>query len=88
MDRKAQERAPVYEALEKFGKMAVTGYNVDSFGHNGNLPQILKKSGMDNYVFMRPMPNEKGLPGRIFRWKRTKTCRTSRRFLWSGSSPW
>lgn len=55
--------------LEKFGKMAVTGYNVDSFGHNGNLPQILKKSGMSNYVFMRPMPMEKGLPGRIFQWK-------------------
>lgn len=54
---------------EKFGKTAVTGYNVDSFGHNGNLPQILKKSGMDNYVFMRPMPLEKGLPGRIFWWK-------------------
>ena len=42
--------------LEKFGKKAVTGYNVDSFGHNGSLPQILKKSGLDNYVFMRPMP--------------------------------
>lgn len=55
--------------LEKFGKMAVTGYNVDSFGHNGNLPQILKKSGLDNYVFMRPMPLEKGLPGRIFKWQ-------------------
>lgn len=55
--------------LKKFGKMAVTGYNVDSFGHNGNLPQILKKSGLDNYVFMRPMPLEKGLPGRIFRWR-------------------
>lgn len=55
--------------LEKFGKTAVTGYNVDSFGHNGNLPQILKKSGMDNYVFMRPMPLEKGLPGRIFNWQ-------------------
>lgn len=54
--------------LEKFGKKAETGYNVDSFGHNGNLPQILKKSGMDNYVFMRPMPLEKGLPGRIFWW--------------------
>ncbi|WP_394916409.1 alpha-mannosidase [uncultured Robinsoniella sp.] len=54
---------------EKFGKTAVTGYNVDSFGHNGNLPQILKKSGLDNYVFMRPMPLEKGLPGRIFWWK-------------------
>lgn len=54
---------------EKFGKIAKTGYNVDSFGHNGNLPQILKKSGMDNYVFMRPMPLEKGLPGRIFKWQ-------------------
>lgn len=54
---------------EKFGKMAETGYNVDSFGHNGNLPQILKKSGMDHYVFMRPMPLEKGLPGRIFWWR-------------------
>lgn len=54
---------------EKFGKMAETGYNVDSFGHNGNLPQILKKSGMDHYIFMRPMPLEKGLPGRIFWWR-------------------
>lgn len=54
---------------KKFGRMATTGYNVDSFGHNGNLPQILKKSGMDNYAFMRPMPLEKGLPGRIFWWK-------------------
>ena len=54
---------------EKFGVTAKTGYNVDSFGHNGNLPQILKKSGMDHYIFMRPMPLEKGLPGRIFRWK-------------------
>lgn len=55
--------------MEKFGQTAKTGYNVDSFGHNGNLPQILKKSGMDSYIFMRPMPLEKGLPGRIFEWK-------------------
>lgn len=27
---------------------------MDSFGHNHVLPQILKKSGMDAYVFMRP----------------------------------
>lgn len=54
---------------EKFGMMAITGYNVDSFGHNGMLPQILKKSGMENYVFMRPMPLEKGLPGRTFWWE-------------------
>ena len=54
---------------EKLNTLATTGYNVDSFGHNGNLPQILKKSGLDNYVFMRPMPLEKGLPGRTFWWK-------------------
>ena len=54
---------------EKFGVRANTGYNVDSFGHNGNLPQILKKSGMDNYVFMRPMPHEKNIPSDLFDWE-------------------
>jgi alpha-mannosidase len=54
---------------EKLGVTAKVGYNVDSFGHNGMLPQILKKSGMDYYVMMRPMPNEKGLPGRVFWWQ-------------------
>lgn len=39
---------------EKFGITARTGSNVDSFGHNPMLPQILKKSGMQEYVFMRP----------------------------------
>lgn len=52
-----------------FGKIAVSGYNVDSFGHHGMLPQILKKSGCDNYVFMRPMPTEKELPARVFHWQ-------------------
>lgn len=47
---------------EKFGVTASVGYNVDSFGHSGMLPQILKNSGMDSYVFMRPMPNEKKYP--------------------------
>jgi alpha-mannosidase len=30
------------------------GYNVDSFGHSGGLPQILRQAGMDAYIFMRP----------------------------------
>jgi len=55
--------------MEKFGVTAKVGYNVDSFGHNAMLPQILKKSGMDYYVMMRPMPNEKGLPSRLFWWQ-------------------
>lgn len=53
---------------EKFGVMATTGYNVDSFGHNGTLPQILKKSGMSRYVFMRPGRHEKGIERADFRW--------------------
>ncbi len=54
---------------EKFGVTAKVGYNVDSFGHAGTFPQILKKSGMDSYVFMRPGPHEKSLPGRLFWWE-------------------
>jgi len=54
---------------EKFGVTAKVGYNPDSFGHHGNLPQILKKSGMDAYLFMRPNPEEKGLPSRLFLWE-------------------
>ena len=54
---------------QKFGVTAKVGYNVDSFGHAGTLPQILKKSGLDYYVFMRPSPPEKGLPSRLFWWE-------------------
>jgi alpha-mannosidase len=54
---------------EKFGVMASVGYNVDSFGHNAMLPQILRKSGMDSYVFTRPETHEKGLPSRNFWWE-------------------
>jgi alpha-mannosidase len=54
---------------EKFGVTATVGYNVDSFGHHGMMPQLLKKSGLDSYVFMRPGPHEKGLPGRLFWWE-------------------
>ena len=53
---------------EKQGVTAHTGYNVDSFGHNGMLPQILKKQGMDNYVFMRPGRHEKGIESELFEW--------------------
>ncbi len=54
---------------EKFGVSAKTGYNVDSFGHNANLPKILKNSGMENYVFMRPMPHETDVAGDLFLWE-------------------
>ena len=54
---------------EKFGVTAKVGYNVDSFGHNEMLPQMLKKSGMDYYIFERPEEHEKHLPANLFRWR-------------------
>lgn len=52
-----------------FGRTADTGYNPDSFGHAGTLPQILLKSGLKNYTFMRPGPHEQALPSRLFWWQ-------------------
>ena len=54
---------------EKFGITATTGANFDSFGHNATLPQLLRKSGMDSYVFLRPGPHERPLPGPVFQWE-------------------
>lgn len=54
--------------LSKFGKIATTGYNVDSFGHSGNMPQILAGSGIKNYVFSRPANFENDSPN-LFRWR-------------------
>ncbi len=54
---------------EKFGVISKVGYNVDSFGHNAMLPQILKKSGMDYYVFGRPDHNEKEISKNLFWWE-------------------
>ncbi len=45
-----------------------TAYCVDSFGHAATLPMIFKKSGLENYVFMRPKENEKSLP-QVFNWQ-------------------
>lgn len=49
---------------EKFGRICRSGSNVDSFGHNPVLPQILKKSGMEEYIFMRPR-----LETPVFQWE-------------------
>ncbi|MGC9468490.1 MAG: alpha-mannosidase [Anaerolineae bacterium] len=54
---------------EKFGQIAKTGFNIDSFGHSNTLPQILAKSGIENTCFLRPMPHEKALPARLFWWE-------------------
>ncbi|MFA5819852.1 MAG: glycoside hydrolase family 38 C-terminal domain-containing protein [Bacteroidales bacterium] len=51
------------------GHRATVAFNPDSFGHAGTLPQIIKLQGMNNYIFMRPGPNEKSLPADLFWWE-------------------
>ena len=41
--------------MEKFGVKPVTAINMDPFGHDRGLVQILKKTGYENYLFMRPL---------------------------------
>src|SRR6266511_1220372 len=54
---------------ERFGRIATVGCNVDPFGHNAMLPQLLRKAGMDSYLFMRPGPHELPLPAPSFWWQ-------------------
>lgn len=53
----------------RLGVEPTVAYCVDSFGHAGTLPQILRGCGFDSYVFMRPGPHEKTLPANIFWWQ-------------------
>lgn len=65
-------RQALYSQLyyyEKFGKICKTGYNVDSFGHNAMLPQLLNLGGMRCYVMMRPGMHENAdIPENLFWW--------------------
>ena len=54
---------------QEFGVEPRVAYNLDSFGHNGNLPQFLRLSGYELYTHFRPHPNEKTLPDHLYRWR-------------------
>ncbi len=54
---------------QEFGRIATVGYNVDSFGHNAGMPQLLRSAGLTSYVFMRPGDTERALPRQLFRWR-------------------
>ncbi len=53
---------------EKLGYDVTTGWALDTFGHNAQMPQILKLAGMKSYWFQR------GVPG----------ADTPSEFLWQG----
>lgn len=53
----------------EFGVDVDIGYNIDSFGHSGGLPQLLRHAGFRRYVFMRPDKKEApGVPD-LFWWE-------------------
>ncbi len=54
---------------EKFNVVPTIAFNPDPFGHSRGLVQILKKSGYDGYLFMRPSPSFIDLPSNDFTWK-------------------
>jgi len=53
----------------RFGKFARTGYCVDSFGHNGQLPQILQQQNMRGWLACRPNISELKLPAETCVWQ-------------------
>ena len=54
---------------EYFGMQSRCVFNIDSFGHSPMLPQILKKSGIDYYCFVRPEKHHITLEHPLFRWQ-------------------
>jgi alpha-mannosidase len=54
---------------KSFGAPASVGYNIDSFGHAGSLPQLLAKAGLGSYVMMRPQQHERDIPVSLFNWR-------------------
>jgi alpha-mannosidase len=54
---------------EKFGIEPKTAVNFDSFGHSRGLVQIMKKSGYDSYLFMRPDQKGTDIPLEEFVWE-------------------
>lgn len=54
---------------EKFGVLPRVAFNADPFGHSRGLVQIMKKSGYDGYLFMRPSPSFLDLPSNDFTWR-------------------
>ncbi len=56
--------------LEKFGVVPKTAINVDPFGHSRGLVQILKKTGYEGYLFMRPVRGRgfMEVPAPEFKW--------------------
>lgn len=56
--------------LDKFGRLARIGWIPDSFGFSGNLPQLMRKSGIEVFVTHKVMWNDTNrFPYHFFVWR-------------------
>ena len=54
---------------DRFDASPKTAYNFDSFGHHGGLPQVLRRTGYELYIHMRPEAEHLTLPSDLYRWR-------------------
>ncbi|HNT67511.1 MAG TPA: alpha-mannosidase, partial [bacterium] len=54
---------------DRFRALPKVAYNFDVFGHSSGLPQILRLSGYEMYIHMRPQPHQLELPADFYRWR-------------------
>ncbi len=75
---------------QEFGRICTVGFNPDSFGHAGTLPQLLVKLGMDRYAYMRPEPFvEMDYPdGPLFWWQASDGSRVLASHIPMGYDAW
>ena len=52
---------------ESLGYDVTTGWGLDTFGHNAQMPQILKLAGMKSYWFQRGVPGIETPSGKVIR---------------------
>jgi mannosylglycerate hydrolase len=53
----------------RFGPVQKVGYMPDSFGHVAQIPQILRRVGIDSFIFTRGIGDELDALGYEFRWE-------------------
>ncbi len=58
-----------HEVAEELGGAQKVGYMPDSFGHIAQMPQILKRAGIDSFVYTRGSGDELDRLGHEFRWR-------------------
>ena len=57
-----------HAAAARFGRTHAAGYMPDTFGHLAQMPQILKRAGLDSFIFTRGLGNEADELGWRWRW--------------------